>query len=274
MLGTAQWGHGYGVTNAIGRLAEADLADIVAVAREWEIEAVDTALGYGDAQARLRPFAQEFDVTTKVAGAGDVAAQVREALGELGLPHAHGLLVHDWDALDPQAQRRTARTLDRLAQHGDALLVGASVYDAAGVASAAEAFASTGSGLGMLQVPASALDRRLDADPVLMELAAAGTHVVVRSAFLQGLLVDATSPRGDHPDVARLHRAAAEAGETPLALCLAHVKSLSWASHVVVGVTTPHELNEIGATWASVDRRRADASLASADLDLIDPRRW
>ena len=64
MLGTAQWGHGYGVTNAVGRLDDDAIADIVAVAREWDIDDVDTALGYGDAQARLRPFAREFAVTT------------------------------------------------------------------------------------------------------------------------------------------------------------------------------------------------------------------
>lgn len=274
MLGTAQWGHGYGVTNSVGRLSDDTLADIAAVAREWGIDAVDTALGYGDAQARLQPFAHDFAVTTKVAAAGDVAAQAREALHELGLDQVHGVLAHDWDALDQDEQRRAASALTRLIERGDARAVGASVYDSAGVASAAHAFRSTQSRLGMIQVPANVLDRRLDSDPELLELAAQGTQIVVRSAFLQGVLLDPASPRANHPDVARVLRVAAESDTSLLALCLSHVKALPWASHVVVGVTTPEELNEIGATWASVEPHLADPSLASADLGLIDPRRW
>jgi len=274
MLGTAQWGHGYGVTNTVGRLADEAIADIVAVAREWDIDSVDTPLGYGDAQSRLRPFAHEFSVTTKVAAAGDVAAQAHEALRELGRSHVHGVLAHDWDALDPAQQRRGAVALARVVDSGEARSDLASVYDAAGVASASEAFHGASARLGILQVPANLLDRRLEADPVLAELAAAGTQVVVRSALLQGVLLDPSSPRSSHPDVVRVHRAAAEEGTSALALCLSHVKALPWASHVVVGVTTPEELNEIGTTWASVDARLADPSLASTDLDLIDPRRW
>lgn len=274
MLGTAQWGHGYGVTNTVGRLSDAAIADIVAVAREWGIDSVDTALGYGDAQARLGPFAHEFAVTTKVAAGEDVAEQAREALEDLGLNQVHAVLAHDWDALDRAEQRRGALALVQLAERGDARLVGASVYDSPGVASAAEAFASAAVPLGMLQVPASVLDRRLDADPALAELAHGGTQIVVRSAFLQGVLLDSRASRAAHPDVARLHREAAAAGVSPLALCLSHVKALPWASHVVVGVTSPEELNDIAATWASVDPHLADPSLASADLDLIDPRRW
>lgn len=274
MLGTAQWGHGYGVTNAVGRLDDDAIADIVAVAREWDIDDVDTALGYGDAQSRLRPFAREFTVTTKVAGGEDVSAQASEALHQLGLSHLHGVLAHDWDDLDPTAQRRAAHALGRLTDDGGARLIGASVYDSAGVVSAAEAFSSTSARLGILQVPANVLDRRLDADPVLVDLATGGTQIVVRSAFLQGVLLDRASTMAAHPDVERVHRDADAAGMSPLALCLAHVKALPWASHVVVGVTSPEELNEIAATWASVEPRLADPSLASADLDLIDPRRW
>ena len=51
VLGTAQWGNAYGVTNAVGRLADSELATIVAAAHEAGITQVDTARGYGDAQA-------------------------------------------------------------------------------------------------------------------------------------------------------------------------------------------------------------------------------
>lgn len=274
MLGTAQWGHGYGVTNAIGRLDDDAIADVVAVAREWGIDAIDTALGYGDAQSRLRPFAREFSVTTKVAGDGNIADQVGESLHALGLRHLDAVLAHDWDELDPNQQARTVHELSGLMGTGGIRLIGASVYDSSGVASAADAFRSPSFRLGSLQVPANVLDRRLDFDPVLLDLAASGTQIVVRSAFLQGVLLDRTSSMAAHPDVQRVHALADETGVSAIALCLSHVKALPWASHVVVGVTTPEELNEIAAAWASLEPRLAGPSLASSDLDLIDPRRW
>lgn len=274
MLGTAQWGDPYGATNAVGRLSDSAVADIAAVAREWDIASVDTAAGYGDAQRRLRPFAHDFAITTKVTGAGDVAGQIASALDDLGLARLHGVLVHDWDVLDDVSRTRAVRELGRLLDSGTVARAGVSVYDDEGLAHAAEVFASRGCRLGVVQVPANVLDRRLDGSPTLASLAAEGAEVVVRSAFLQGVLLAEAGGLTEHPDVARFRASASAAGSTPMAACLAHVRSLPWATHVVVGVTSPAELEQVCETWASVTPRAADASLASSDLELIDPRRW
>jgi hypothetical protein len=59
-----------------------------------------------------------------------------------------------------------------------------------------------------------------------------------------------------------------------MAACLEHVRSLPWATHVVVGVTSAAELEQVCETWAAITPRAADAALASSDVRLIDPRRW
>lgn len=274
MLGTAQWGSPYGVTNTAGRLADDTIADIVATSREWDISDVDTAAGYGDAQSRLRPFAREFSITTKVAGAGDVEAQIRASLLDLDVDRLHGVLLHDWDALDPSSRTSAVTSLGRARDAGLVTNVGVSVYDEAGVRTAVDSFSSRSCPLGIVQVPANVLDRRLDASASLIDLATQGAEIVVRSAFLQGVLLATEGGHSGHPDVWRFRADTESNGRTPLEACLSHVRALPWATHVVIGVTSSVELNAACEAWASASPRLSDASLASSDLDLLDPRRW
>lgn len=273
VLGTAQWGQAYGVTNAAGRLSDDDISEIVAVAREWGISEVDTARGYGNAQERLRPYAREFAVTTKMNGGADVGAQVEAARETVGVDALSAVLVHDWDAIDCKGRGMSVLAFGELLERGVIERGGVSVYDASGLESAVEAFDAGGIPLGMVQVPASVLDRRLDDCELLTELAEAGTEVVVRSAFLQGVLLSPAGGLADHRDVVRF-RSAVGADGSLMETCLSHVKALPWASHVVVGVTSGAELREIARAWESCLPRMAPQSMGSADLDLIDPRRW
>ena len=273
VLGTAQWGDAYGVTNAVGRLSDGEIASIVAVARESGITDVDTARGYGDAQPRLRPFARDFAVTTKVSGGGDVLAQVDASLDELGVDSVDGVLIHDWDELDCKGQGMSVLSYGQLLDLGKVSRVGVSVYDSAGLESAVSTFDAGGVPLGVVQVPANVVDRRLDASSLLTELAATGTHVVVRSAFLQGVLLSADGGLADHPDVVRF-RESVGSESSLLEACLAHVRALPWATHVVVGVTSAVELSEVVDAWNSCEPAVADSLLGSSDLELVDPRRW
>ena len=272
-MGTAQWGDAYGVTNAVGRLPDEELAAIVAVAHESGITEVDTARGYGDAERRLMPFASDFAVTTKVSGAGDVAGQVESAAATLGVESLHAVLVHDWDAIDCKGHGMSVLAFGELLNRGVIKRAGVSVYDLSGLESAVDTFDSAGVPLGALQVPANVLDRRLDASSLLTELSEGGTEVVVRSAFLQGLLLSTGGGLADHRDVVRFRSAVGDDGSL-MEMCLSHVKALPWASHVVVGVTSGAQLREIARVWETCPPVLAPENLGSVDLDLIDPRRW
>lgn len=272
MLGTAQWGNAYGVTNAVGRLADEELGSIVSVARAAGVRSVDTARGYGDAEERLRPFASQFDVTTKISGGPDVVGQVDASLSALGLSSLGGVLLHDWDQLDGKGQRMSVPGFSALLDSGKVSRLGVSVYDDAGLESAAMTFDAAGVPLGEVQVPANVLDRRLDSSSLLIELAESGARIVVRSAFLQGVLLASGGRLTDHPDVVRF-RESVGAGSL-LEACLGHVKALPWASHVVVGVTSADELREITAAWEECVPELAPIDFGSSDGVLIDPRRW
>jgi aryl-alcohol dehydrogenase-like predicted oxidoreductase len=168
--------------------------------------------------------------------------------------------------------------LGALLESGTVSAVGVSVYSEDEVAAARSAFLMGGVPLGAVQVPANSIDRRLDDSQVLGDLATAGVRVQVRSAFLQGLLLGGSGPvasgLGAHPDVLAFQAAAMGAGLSPLVYALRHVHALPWATEIVVGVTSGAELDAIATAWQSTPAQLAPETLASRDLDLLDPRRW
>ena len=76
-------------------------------------------------------------------------------------------MIHDWDASDCKGQGMSVLTFGQLLDSGWVSRVGVSVYDAAGLESAVEAFDAAGVPLGVVQVPANVLDRRWDASSLL-----------------------------------------------------------------------------------------------------------
>jgi len=275
VLGTAQWGVSYGITNQHGRLSDADVAVIVADAEHAGVTAIDTALAYGDAQVRVAPFAERFWVSTKVAGAGDVAEQVGICLEQLQVTSLDAVMLHDWDALDDSARASAVRVLGELASEGVIERVGVSTYGASGVDAAVSVFASLDAVLGIVQVPANAIDRRLDSCRSLNVLSAQGCVVQVRSAFLQGLLAGhGGGELGLSPDVLAWRDWAMQQPGGLVGAALAHVTALPWASQVVVGAASMDEWAEVCAAWTSVVAQHAPEHLASTDEVLLDPRRW
>ncbi len=272
VLGTAQWGTGYGITSQVDRIADNELARIVQVAREAGITAVDTASVYGDAQRRLRPWAADFTITTKVPGGDPRAIQglIEASLDALGLNQVETVLLHDWDALDDDTAKQAAGALEQSRHSGLIRHAGVSVYEAIAIQRAADAFEH----LDAIQVPANALDRRLDESEPIIKAREQGVRIAVRSIFLQGLLIAPShSNFADHPDLRAYQEWAAEQGRSPLEAALAHARALPWADEIVVGATSSAELAQILAA-SQVDPQLAPVELASADLDLIDPRRW
>lgn len=275
VLGTAQWGSAYGITNTHGRSDDGDVVGMVAEAERAGVIAMDTALAYGDAQVRIAAFAERFWISTKVAGAGDVAEQVGTCLEQLQVTRLDAVMLHDWDALDDARRLAAVRVLGELAADGVIERIGVSTYGESGVETAIDVFASAESTLGIVQVPANAIDRRFDGSASLSQLTAQGCVVQVRSVFLQGLLVGTGGgERDSHPDLAAFRAWASTQPGGLLGAALAHVKSLPWVSHVVIGVASAGEWTDVCSAWSDVEPHRAPEHLASKDEVLLDPRRW
>ena len=281
VLGTAQFGSGYGVTNTVGRLSDESVASIVALALGGGVRVFDTAAGYGDAERRLGAALEgtaHAGVITKFALPPEgepvtASALFEDSLGRLGISELSGLLLHDMrNLVDP----RWLHALDIVREgraDGRISRIGVSIYDVDDLERALEMFPD----LDLVQVPGSVLDRRLLDSPVLAEIHDAGIEVHVRSVFLQGILL--ADPLGlDQrfallvPHLLELRATASSAGIPVAELVVQQVRDHPVADALVVGATSVDELGQILSAFSGETREQLDAP--RVPTALIDPRRW
>ena len=273
VLGTAQWGNPYGVTNTQGRLTDETLAEIIAVAKQVGIRAIDTAGIYGDAESRLAPWAAGFTITTKVRGAdpNTIPAQLQASLAALGQGSIDACLIHDWALLTDAQAKASAEQLEDMQRQGLVQQIGVSAYDETDLNRAVSIFGH----LEIAQVPINVLDGRLTNANILQTLASHGTKIQARSVLLQGLLAARSDTKlGQHPEVIKFHDWCESNGEHPIEVALSFVKSISPITEIVIGVTTGAELNDLAQAWATCKQGLDIDGLTSGDIGLLDPRTW
>jgi aryl-alcohol dehydrogenase-like predicted oxidoreductase len=279
VLGTVQFGLGYGVAGRATPVPEDEVRAILARAWALGVRTLDTAAAYGDIEARLAGLAEglPFRVVTKIgplpagldaAAAADWAeAALERSRTRLG-GHLHAVLFHRAEDLleahGPLLWDRCAAWAER-----HRCLLGASCYDPITLRRLAERLP-----VRIAQLPGNALDQRLAQSPP----GVAPLELHVRSVFLQGLLLmprerAAQRVPASATALERWHAWVQAQGLDPLPAALGVAQGLQGATHCVVGVDNVAQLEAIGAAWKDVAPLRA-SELAVADLDVIDPRRW
>jgi aryl-alcohol dehydrogenase-like predicted oxidoreductase len=129
-----------------------------------------------------------------------------------------------------------------------------------------------------VQAPCNVLDRRLIHSGWLAKLSRHGVRVHLRSLFLQGVLL---MPAEQRPAFFERWRATldrwlawcADRGESPLHAAMAFARGVAGVEHLVVGVDSVAQLQEIiaAAARAAVG---PPPELSCEDRDLLEPWRW
>jgi aryl-alcohol dehydrogenase-like predicted oxidoreductase len=280
-LGTAQFGLAYGIASPQPQIAYAESKDIVGYASSHGMTMLDTAMGYGESEARLGEIGvHAWKVISKLpeVPAGEDAETwiinaVRSSLEKLKVASLYGLLLHRPAQLLGNRGSEIHAALQRLKAEGLVEKTGVSIYrpsELEGVFSVGE--------VDLVQSPLSVLDRRLITSGWLGRLADRGVEVHARSVFLQGLLLMSAAQRPEKFDRwsglwARYHAWIAATGLSPLEACLAYVSAIPQVQQVVVGVNGLNHIKEIlqaqtsrGPSWSP--------ELATDDEELLNPLAW
>jgi aryl-alcohol dehydrogenase-like predicted oxidoreductase len=282
-LGTAQFGLRYGIANKGGQVGLGDIAEILALSRENNVDTLDTAIAYGQSETSLGGVGiNGFKVVTKLPAmqedVDNVEAWVREqmkaSLARLGVTRIYGLLLHRAEQLIGPHGQALARALQALKEDGLVVKVGVSIYEPEQLASIIPVCMPD-----LVQAPLNLLDRRLVSSGWLQRLHDSGVEVHTRSAFLQGLLL---MPRVSIPfkferwsstwDIWRewLTENTASATRT----CLQYPLSFPQVSRVVVGVDTVEQFKELLSDLAGIDMAAPLPDFTCTDVDLLDPSKW
>jgi aryl-alcohol dehydrogenase-like predicted oxidoreductase len=281
-LGTVQFGLNYGIANESGQVSLAQAKEVLALAHLHGIADLDTAIAYGDAEARLGQIGVSgFRIVTKlppmpadVADAGIWAkAELAGSLRRLGCSSVFGLLLHrSADLNGPQGQA-LLQALEEMQSKGLVEKLGVSIY-APSELDAVIPLARWG----LVQAPFNLVDRRLQTSGWLQRLKDLDVEVHTRSAFLQGLLLSKADrlPPKFLRWLALWHRWQEWQTETScsaLGACLAFNQSFTEVDRVVIGVDSHAQLQGILAAlreplppyWPEI---------ACDDDQLVNPYRW
>lgn len=241
VLGTAQFGLDYGISNQAGMVTLEEMAEILDFCRIQGLDCLDTAAGYGESEHRLGQFdLTPFKIITKLIGAGELAL----SLEKLRVGKVYGLMFHREDEVTDTAYARFVA----YKQQGMTEKIGVSVYSPQCLAEIIDRYE-----IDLVQLPLNLLDQRFV--PMLSLLHQRGIEVHTRSAFLQGLLL--MNPEQVHPYFDAIKPKLSTLPQPRLAHALRFCLAQECVDKIVVGCTSLRELQEI-------------VQSSSASLDAID----
>jgi aryl-alcohol dehydrogenase-like predicted oxidoreductase len=274
VIGTAQWGLNYGVTNTAGKLSDTSIEEILKGMAEANIQKLDTAAAYGDAESRIaRLVPPHIQIQTKISGknpdANSIIERITTSLHNLGRSCVESVVVHDWHELSPDERKSSVRQLEQAQTDSLTEKIGISIYEVDELISAHQLFA----GRFVAQIPINLLDQRFvyehDKFPTV--------DFQARSIFLQGLLIESVGEFSRHPDLVRYERFNDSHGMSPLHASLLFISHQTWLESVVIAPTSLTQLQDLHAVWNECLESGATPDfqeLASRDPQLIDPRSW
>lgn len=281
-LGTVQFGLPYGVANQVGQVSLAEAKSMVKTASEKGIDTLDTAIAYGESEARLGAIGVHgFKVVTKLPGIPDgcvgvsdwVKQQVKGSLSRLGLSNIYGLLLHCPGDLVGSHRYELYQVLTSLKEEGLVSKMGVSIYSPDQLELLATVFH-----FDLVQAPFNLIDQRLLKSGWMKKLKDRGVEIHTRSAFLQGLLL---MNQTDIPTkfftwnyiFRNWHQWLDDNNVSALQASLAFPLSFPEIDRVVVGADSHSQLLEIANSERGLLNNDLP-NLACEDENLINPVNW
>jgi aryl-alcohol dehydrogenase-like predicted oxidoreductase len=272
----------YGIDNDAQMMSLEAAKSIVEHARALGFAVLDTAIAYGESEARLgaigvaawRVVSKLPAIPQSCTDIGDwVHRAVLGSLGRLGTDKLYGLLLHEAQQLAGPQGDAIYDALSAVKHLRLVEKIGVSIYAPDELASLCPRFR-----LDLVQAPYNVIDRRLVTSGWLARLRDEGIEVHARSLFLQGLLL---MPAARRPASFCRWQSLwdlweswlCEHGLTAIQGCLGFALAQPQFNQFVVGVDSVEHLQEIAACAGTRTATPPDA-LSSEDADLVNPSRW
>jgi aryl-alcohol dehydrogenase-like predicted oxidoreductase len=272
----------YGIDNHAGMLSRTEAKSIVARAGALGFVMLDTAIAYGESEACLGEIGvDQWRVVSKLPAIPESCANVADwihqsvlgSLGRLRCSRLYGLLLHEARQLAGPRGDEIYRGLTVLKDLRLVEKIGVSIYAPDELIDLIPSYR-----LDLVQAPYNVIDRRLATSGWLSRLCEEGTEVHARSLFLQGLLLMPSVRRPAsfsrwQPLWSLWDNWLDDEGLTAVQGCLGFALAQPQFKHFVVGVDSVAHLNEIAACAGARASMPPD-TLASEDVDLVNPSRW
>jgi aryl-alcohol dehydrogenase-like predicted oxidoreductase len=277
ILGTAQLGLDYGVTNRNGRPSNFEAMSLLEAASRSGVTSLDTASDYGDSEFRLGElgYSAKFRIISKFQCIENHCYDINKQLKRLKLSTIYAMLFHNASQIASDAGLRYLDELRSLKSQDFVKKIGFSAYQIDEIEQALVYFPD----LDIIQVPGNALDFRILDSTVLKDLASRGVEVHVRSVFLQGLLLADPSSISTGKfsflmnTLESINHQSMVTNQSVTQFLINQIRNHPNVSSLVIGASTSKELGQIIKAW---DSPIGDVTRILHDLDYeaLDPRNW
>ena len=274
-LGTVQFGLDYGILNTTGQAPLEEVKKVLKLAKEHNIDTLDTASSYGNSEEVLGKIGvNDFKIVTKTIslqlGVDNVLQSFYQSLTDLNTTNVDGLLIHNIeDAKDKQFDI-LYKELDKLKKDKLINKIGFSTYTPDQVDFLLDNF-----DFDLIQVPFNVFDTRLIEGNQLNLLNKKDVEIHARSVFLQGVLLNFkyldssfskwTTQFDDYQKMVK------NSGLSLLEYALNFALNTQEIDKVLVGVNNEKQLREV---FKSVKEQEALSSYSICDVNLLNPSLW
>ena len=282
ILGTASLASNYGISNPKNETDKLRAPELIAAAQKIGISNFDTAPVYGDAEKLLGKYLEKKvtnQIDSKISMVDcnsfiKIQTSIKLSLDRIEVDHLDVLYLHEEEALFQTSNSDLISDLQKLREMGYFKKIGISVYSVEQLEKINAHFPQ----IEVIQVPENICDRRFRKSKLVEELADSGTEFVVRSIFLQGLLL--MKPADVHarmssalPAIESLNKFSFQEERSLTDLCLAYAMNLKWCSGVIISAYSAKQLHELVASSYLLPSNWEKEVEVMPD-ECIDPRKW
>ncbi len=281
-LGTVQFGLKYGVANKSGKLKINEVKKIINLAYENNINTLDTASSYGNAEDILGNIGVDnFNISTKIYPGLDLKndkqvllKNINQSLRKLDVTKINTIYFHRTSDLSDYNGKLMYETLVNLKQKKIIKNIGISIYSPNELDLILDKY-----NIDIVQAPYNLVDRRIENSGWLKELKSRNILIHARSIFLQGILL---MKYDDLPIYFKQWNQLWKEWNnwlqlnptiSPLDVALGFVYHNNFIDKVVVGVDSCDQLQEI-INSARKTSNLDFPNINSEDENLVSPYNW
>lgn len=281
ILGSAQFGLDYGISNVQGKTSVYEVGEILKLAADHGVDCIDTARVYGESESVIGqiPLARKFNLITKVPAINvgsniklHIENSLRTSLRLLKRDSLQGVLIHNPKDLLGDDADSIYEELVLFKRRGEIENIGVSVYSP----NEAELIVSRYD-LDLIQLPFNIFDQRFANSGTLQTIKRRNVEIHARSAFLQGVLLMDVLPAG-FERAEQVHKEFSkrclDLNVSKLKSCLGYVLMQSSIDKIVLGINNSLQLKEVLENLIEDNRLGSFQDFSIDDETILNPSLW
>ncbi len=278
IIGTAQFGMNYGVSNTTGIPNQTELQNIINYCLENNINYLDTAPTYGNSEKTLGKIGvKNFKIITKIQvnkkpDLPSLLSSLKDSCKKLNVNRLEGLLLHSY--ISSKNDDQFFSLLEEIKNTKLVNKIGVSIYNAEDMIKIHNKFS-----VDIFQIPLNILNRGAFLEEELSHVRSSGAEIHIRSIFLQGLLLMDKNVRPSYfKKWENLFNEwdlwLEEQGLSSLEACLSFALHSKNVDKVLIGIDSLKQLKEIVKKFNTLKKINLPKEFISQDKNLINPAYW